>query len=88
MVPVAFWTEVIWAVELCLCVAQVEVYLFLCFTIVSVNSLGCHFDKAGMRPVVFDKSSLSVYLLPDSPFYIPETQAPSSSVIVLRPKVS
>jgi hypothetical protein len=26
--------------------------------------------------------------LPDSPFYIPETQAPSSSVIVLRPKVS
>jgi hypothetical protein len=67
-----------------LCVRRGEVHLFLSVSIVSADSLRCHFGKEGSPTFGYDEALLPVFVLQPSPFYAQETQHPTSSL--LRPR--
>jgi len=81
---VAFRDEVASPLKSAVCVYQVEVCLFLRVSIVTADTLPCHFGNEGIRQLGFDEASLGVYLSQPSPFVAEGTQHPASSP--LRPQ--
>jgi len=85
---VAFRAEVALALVSSVCVARVEVQLFLCISSMSADALRGHFGKEGICPFDFHEASLGVLLSQPSPFYTLESQHPASSLVRLRREVS
>jgi hypothetical protein len=65
-------------VESALCVGWMEVHLCICVSSVSVDSLRCHFAKAGSWTFGFDEALPGVIVSQPSPCYVQETQHPAS----------
>jgi len=90
----AFWTEVSFKAmvvstwESAGWVDQMEVHLFLYVSSMSADSLWCHIGKEGIRPCGFDKVLPGVFLSQPLPFYAPETQHPTCSLLRLWHEVS
>jgi len=81
---VACRAEVESALVSALCIGRVEVHLFLCVSIVSADTLQCHFGKEGSRIFGFDEALPGVFVSEPSPFYALDTQHPALSL--LRPR--
>ena len=69
------------AMESAVCIGWAEVHLYLCVSSASVDSLGCHVGKKGIRVSGFDKASPGVLLTQPSPCYAQEAQHPASSLL-------
>jgi len=59
---VACRAEVESAVVSALCVGWVEVYLFICVSMVSADSMRFHFAKEGSRKLGFDEALQGVFV--------------------------
>jgi len=83
----AFLAQVGSPQESAVCVSRVEVYLFLCVSIMSADAVAWHSGNEGIRPSCFDEALPGVISLQFSPFYAYKIQHAGYSLIGPRKEV-